>query len=146
MIAARGRSFLVPAITTNFRRSSFRCQKAERERGRERERERHASFLYTSWVAVANWINSARVRYAHQNLQDSGYSHSTRRTVESGHRMKSSKRLVISVKSTRARTERVVDWTGLQFANWGPIYKISYDNLTIISRWCQSYDQLTTDL
>ena len=29
---------------------------------------------------------------------------------------------------------------------WGPIYKISYDNLTIILRSCQSYDRLTTDV
>jgi len=29
----------------------------------------------------------------------------------------------------------------------GPIYKISHDNLTIILRhYCQSYDQLTTDV
>ena len=27
---------------------------------------------------------------------------------------------------------------------WGPIYKISYDNLTIILRQCQTYDRLTT--
>ena len=30
--------------------------------------------------------------------------------------------------------------------NWGPIYKISYDNLTIVLRQCQSYDRLTTDV
>jgi len=28
----------------------------------------------------------------------------------------------------------------------GPIYKISYDNLTIILQQCQSYDRLTTDV
>jgi len=33
-----------------------------------------------------------------------------------------------------------------EFVIWGPIYKISYDNLTIILRSCQSYDQLTTDV
>ena len=29
---------------------------------------------------------------------------------------------------------------------WGPIYKISYDNLMIILRWCQSYGRLATDV
>ena len=28
----------------------------------------------------------------------------------------------------------------------GPIYKISYDNLTIILRQCESYDRATTDV
>jgi len=35
---------------------------------------------------------------------------------------------------------------GRSFVILGPIYKISYDNLTIISRQCQSYDRLTTDI
>ena len=35
---------------------------------------------------------------------------------------------------------------GLRLETGGPIYKISYDNLTIILRQCRSYDRLTTDI
>jgi len=34
----------------------------------------------------------------------------------------------------------------VELENKGPIYKISYDNLTIILRYCKSYDRLTTDV
>ena len=44
--------------------------------------------------------------------------------------------------------EKVGPWCGRpsdrgRLKNRAPIYKISYDNLTIILRQCQSYDRLT---
>jgi len=51
--------------------------------------------------------------------------------------------------SSRSRVQRLSEQRATLLAYLlfrGPIYKISYDNLTIILRQCQSYDRLTTDV